>query len=325
MQNKVLNKIMKNKTYSIIVMTGATSSSKEFTVSAKLIRKSIIAISVLLLIFGFVIFDYLTVSFDKEKLKRLEKENGEKEQTIVQLTANFESLLERLKRMEDFKERIMVAAGLKSPYALQEVGRGGPESEDANEYSSVGNIGSTIELQPGKLVVPSKKQFGEELIAKSRDITQNAKDVEDALHYVENQINGQKARLAATPSLWPTRGYITDVFGMRHHPITGTWSLHNGLDIATQLGNKVYASADGYVLLTENSGALGNLICIDHGFGFSTRYGHLASFAVKEGARVKRGQVIGYVGSTGRSTAPHLHYEVIYMSKNQNPMNYIIE
>lgn len=317
---------MKNKTYSIIVMTGATSSSKEFNISAKLIRKSIIAISVLLLIFGFVIFDYLTVSFDKEKLKRLEKENGEKEKTIVQLTANFDSLLERLKRMEDFKERIMVAAGLKSPYALQEVGRGGPSAEDFNEYSaSVGDLGSAIEIQPGKLPTPSKTQFGEELINKTKDITQNAKGVEEALHYVESQINGQKSRLASTPALWPTRGYITDAFGMRNHPITGARSFHSGLDIATQLGNKIYATADGYVLLIENSGALGNLICIDHGFGLSTRYGHLSSFAVKEGDRVKRGQVIGYVGSTGRSTAPHLHYEVIYMSKNQNPMNYIIE
>jgi murein DD-endopeptidase MepM/ murein hydrolase activator NlpD len=156
-------------------------------------------------------------------------------------------------------------------------------------------------------------------------ITQNARGVEEALRYVQTQINGQKARLAATPSLWPTRGYITDTFGMRNHPITGGRSFHSGLDIATQLGNKVVAAADGYVLITDNAGVLGNLICIDHSFGLSTRYGHLASFAVKEGDRVKRGQVIGYVGSTGRSTAPHLHYEVIYMSKNQNPMNYIID
>ncbi|MCU0287083.1 MAG: M23 family metallopeptidase, partial [Acidobacteria bacterium] len=295
-------------------------------ISAKLIRKSIIAISVLLLIFGFVIFDYLTVSFDKEKLKRLEKENGEKEKTIVQLTADFESLLERLKRMEDFKERIMVAAGLKSPYALQEVGRGGPGSEDFSDYSGpVSDLGSAIEIQPGKLPTPLKKTPGEELINKTKDIAKNARGVEEALHYVESQINEQKSRLASTPALWPTRGYITDTFGMRNHPITGARSFHSGLDIATQYGNKIVAPADGYVLLTENSGVMGNLICIDHGFGLSTRFGHLASFSVKEGDKVKRGQVIGYVGNTGRSTAPHLHYEVIYMSKNQNPMNYIIE
>lgn len=317
---------MKNKNYSIIVMTGATSSNKEFVISSKLIKNSIIAFSVLLLIFGFVIFDYLTVSFDKEKMKRLEKENNEKEKTIVQLTANFESLNEQLKRMEDFKERIMVAAGLKSPYALQEVGSGGPGSEDSSEYSaSAGNLNGNLEIQPGIMAVPPKKPSSMELISKTGEITQNAKDMEEALRYVETQINGQKARLASTPALWPTRGYITDTFGMRNHPITGGRSFHSGLDIATQLGNKVVATADGYVLMTENSGMLGNLICIDHSFGLSTRYGHLASFAVKEGDRVKRGQVIGYVGSTGRSTAPHLHYEVIYMSKYQNPMNYIID
>lgn len=319
---------MKNKNYSIIVMTGATSSSKEFVISSKLIKNSIIAISVLLLIFGFVIFDYLTVSFDKEKMKRLEKENSEKEKTIVQLTANFELLNEQLKRMEEFKKKIMVAAGLQSPYALQEVGIGGPGSEDSSEFSTSvgnGNFGGKLETQPGKLAVPPQKPSGEDLINKTGAITQNAGDIEQTLRYVQSQINGQKARLAATPSLWPTRGYITDTFGMRNHPITGGRSFHSGLDIATQLGNKVVAAADGYVLITDNAGVLGNLICIDHSFGLSTRYGHLASFAVKEGDRVKRGQVIGYVGSTGRSTAPHLHYEVIYMSKNQNPMNYIID
>jgi hypothetical protein len=139
-------------------MTGATSSSKEFVISAKLIKNSIIAFSVLLLIFGFVIFDYLTVSFDKEKMKRLERENNEKEKTIVQLTANFESLNGQLKRMEEFKDKIMVAAGLTSPYALQEVGSGGPGPEDSGEYSSsVGNLGGNLEIQPGKLAVPPKK------------------------------------------------------------------------------------------------------------------------------------------------------------------------
>jgi murein DD-endopeptidase MepM/ murein hydrolase activator NlpD len=112
---------------------------------------------------------------------------------------------------------------------------------------------------------------------------------------------------------------------MRKHPITGKRQFHNGLDIATQLGNKVMATADGYVLITEHTSILGNLVGIDHGFGFSTRYGHLSSIAVKEGDRVKRGQVIGWVGNTGRSTAPHVHYEVIYMGKNQNPMNYIFD
>lgn len=315
---------MKNKNYSIIVVSGATSSSKDFVISSKLIRNSIAALSILLLIFGFVIFDYLTISFDKEKMNRLERENTEKKETIDKLTANFEKLAKDLNRMEIYKEKIMVAVGLTSPYALKEVGSGGPGFEDSVGSTSIENL-KDIESQRVKLTAPKKKQTNQEIIKRTEDITRKAKEVEQALQYVETQINEQKAKLASTPALWPTRGYITDTYGMRKHPITGKRHFHNGLDIATQLGNKVIATADGYVLITENTSILGNLIGIDHGFGFSTRYGHLSSFAVKEGDRVKRGQVIGWVGNTGRSTAPHLHYEVTYMGKTQNPMNYIFD
>jgi murein DD-endopeptidase MepM/ murein hydrolase activator NlpD len=311
---------MKKKNYSIIIVTGATSTNKEFVISSKLIKNSIFAFSLLLVIFGFVIFDYLTTSFDKEKMRRLERDNIEKEETIAKLTTNIKSLTQSLHKMEIYKERIMVAAGLQSPFALKQVGSGG-DSGDA----PVENVVNDIELQPAKIPTQTQKPIKRDILKTAEKVTEEAKGVEKALRFVESHINEQKAKLASTPALWPTRGYLTDSFGMRRHPITGKRHFHNGLDIATQHGNKVFAPADGFVLVTEYTHILGNLIHIDHGFGFASRYGHLASFAVKEGDRVKRGQVIGYVGNTGRSTAPHLHYEVIYMGKNQNPMNYIID
>lgn len=313
------------KNYSIIVVTGATSTNKEFVISSRLIKNSIIAFSFLLLIFGFVIFDYLTISFDKEKMKRLETENIEKEQTIAELNHKFEALNRSLKQMEVFKERIMVAMGLQSPYALREVGSGGFDAS-----SSINNVNSSMESPNVKNVnlkeaVNPKKINNEQIVENAGKITKNAKDVEKMIKFVEIHINEQKAKLAATPALWPTRGYLTDGFGWRTHPITGKKDFHKGLDVATQLGNKIVAPADGYISFTEKNVMMGLLIHIDHGFGFATRYGHMASMAVKEGDRVKRGQVIGYVGNTGRSTAPHLHYEVIYMNKNMNPMHYIFD
>jgi murein DD-endopeptidase MepM/ murein hydrolase activator NlpD len=301
-------------------VTGATSTNKEFVISSKLIKNSIIALSLLLLIFGFVIFDYLTISFDKEKMKRLESDNTEKEETIEKLTSNIKTLTQSLHKMEVYKDRIMVAAGLQSPFALKEVGSGGDSGG-----AQVENVISDIELQPAKTPIQEPKPVKRDILKTAEKVSMEAKGIERALRFVESHINEQKAKLASTPALWPTRGYLTDAFGMRTHPITGKRHFHNGLDIATQYGNKVIAPADGFVLVTEYTHILGNLIHIDHSFGFATRYGHLSSFAVKEGDRVKRGQVIGYVGSTGRSTAPHLHYEVIYMGKNQNPMNYIID
>ncbi len=316
---------MKQKNYSIIIVTGATSTNKEFVISSKLIKNSVFAFSVLLLIFGFVIFDYLTLSFDKEKMRRLEKENVAKEETIAKLTSNIHTLNKSLLRMENYRQKIMVATGLKSPFALREVGAGGPDGGVINGNIEPGKtINNTgINVEAPKLT--QKPEPSENVIQKSQQIIENAIDVEEALKYVESHINEQKARLASTPSVWPTRGYLTDAFGRRRHPFTGKISYHYGQDIATQHGNKVVTTADGYVLVTEYSNLLGNVVLIDHGFGFTTRYGHLASFNVKEGDRVKRGDVVGYVGNTGRSTAPHLHYEVIYMGKNQNPMKYIID
>lgn len=307
---------MKDKTYSIIIVTDATSTNKEFVVSSKLIRNSLLAFTALMLIFGFMIFDYLTISFDKEKMRKLEKDNVRKERTITKLSTEIKDINGRLGKIDDYTKRILVAVGLTSPNALKEVGAGGP--------AQVSNIGSDIEL-PNHSINLEPNPPKNKLINQVNDIGANTRQIEKSLKFVQDHINDQKIRLAHTPSLWPTRGYLTDVFGWRRNPITMKKQFHGGQDISTQLGNPVIATADGYILIAEYKGVLGNLIHIDHGFGYQTRYGHLSSFTVKEGDRVKRGQVIGKVGNTGRSTAPHLHYEVIYQGKQINPLNFVLD
>ena len=142
---------------------------------------------------------------------------------------------------------------------------------------------------------------------------------------MEKYVNQQKLQLAATPAIWPTRGYLSGVFGNRLHPFTGRYEFHNAIDIATQLGNKVIAPADGVILVAETRDYYGKMIIIDHGFGYVTRYGHLSGYNVREGQRVKRFDVIGYVGTTGRSNGPHLHYEVRYYEKPINPLDFILD
>ncbi|MCK5055998.1 MAG: M23 family metallopeptidase [Candidatus Aminicenantes bacterium] len=307
---------MKNKSYSIIIVTDATSTNKEFVVSSKLIRNSILAFSVLMIILGFMIFDYLTISFDKEKMSKLETDNIQKTTIITRLSSEIKDINGRLVKIDDYTKRILVAIGLTSPNALKEVGTGGP--------AQVRNIGSDIEL-PNQVIDLKKDQPKNNLVDQVNSIGANAKQIEKSLKFVQDHINDQKIRMAHTPSLWPTRGYLTDTYGWRKNPITGKKQFHAGQDIATQLGNPVIATADGYILIAEYKGVLGNLIHIDHGFDYQTRYGHLSSFTVKEGDRVKRGQVIGNVGNTGRSTAPHLHYEVIYQGKQINPLHFILD
>jgi murein DD-endopeptidase MepM/ murein hydrolase activator NlpD len=135
----------------------------------------------------------------------------------------------------------------------------------------------------------------------------------------------QRELLASTPSTWPLRGYLSGGFGNRADPFTGVRDFHPGIDISVPRGTNVTAPADGVVVLAATRGGYGNIIVIDHGYQTMTRYGHLDGFNVRPGQRVKRGDVIGFSGNSGRSTAPHLHYEVWVNDQMRNPIEYIID
>ena len=125
------------------------------------------------------------------------------------------------------------------------------------------------------------------------------------------------------PSLWPVRGQITAGFGQRMDPFSGEGAFHPGLDISVPFGTKVQATADGIVLEAGPESGYGNAILIDHGYGLTTKYGHLSRIFVVVGQELKRGQVIGSVGMTGKTTGPHLHYEVHIHDTPVNPMRYL--
>src|SRR5687767_1602533 len=144
--------------------------------------------------------------------------------------------------------------------------------------------------------------------------------LETRLMSVRSGVERRQALAAATPTMWPIAGWITSSFGGRQDPFDGSDDFHSGLDIKARHGQEVYAPADGIVETAAYNGAYGNMITVNHGFDITTRYGHLSRFAVSAGTHVVRGQVIGYVGSTGRSTSPHLHYEVLVNGQLTNPL-----
>jgi murein DD-endopeptidase MepM/ murein hydrolase activator NlpD len=144
--------------------------------------------------------------------------------------------------------------------------------------------------------------------------------LESRLSVVSRTVDRRNALAAATPSIWPAHGWLTSTMGHRTDPLTGGDDFHAGLDIAGERGQPVYATAAGTVTHVGYQGGYGNLIVLDHGFGLQTRYGHLLDYTVKDGANVQRGDVIGHVGNTGRSTGYHLHYEVLANGKLLNPL-----
>ena len=144
--------------------------------------------------------------------------------------------------------------------------------------------------------------------------------IESRLDTVRTGVERRQALAAATPSIWPVAGWLSSAYGNRRDPFTGGPDFHPGLDISANHGEAVYATGSGSVSTASVNGAYGNLVVIDHGFGLTTRYGHLSRFNVMAGQHVSRGDVIGFVGSTGRSTSPHLHYEILVNGRLTNPL-----
>jgi len=144
--------------------------------------------------------------------------------------------------------------------------------------------------------------------------------LESRLRSVQSDVDKRNALAAATPSIWPANGWLTSTVGNRQDPITGERDFHAGLDIAADRGSQVFSTADGTVIQASYESGYGNLVVVDHGYGLQTRYGHLSAYRVSVGAHVRRGDLVGLVGSTGRSTGSHLHYEVRVNDRLLNPL-----
>ena len=145
--------------------------------------------------------------------------------------------------------------------------------------------------------------------------------LELGLRGVRSDVERRHALAAATPSIWPAIGWLSSSFGYRPDPLSGARGHHSAIDISADKGSRVVATADGTVESAGYNGNYGNLLVVDHGFGVKTKYGHLQGFAVKQGAAVRRGDVVGYVGATGRTTGPHLHYEILANGQLIDPMD----
>jgi len=148
--------------------------------------------------------------------------------------------------------------------------------------------------------------------------------LESRLASVRSQVESQQALGRATPSTWPIIGWLTSVYGNRKDPFTGQPDFHTGLDISAEYGTPIKATADGVVESAGYNGNYGNSVVIDHGYGIGTRFGHMSRIAVRPGQKVVRGEIVGYVGATGRATSSHLHYEILLNGSPINPLKFLL-
>jgi len=162
----------------------------------------------------------------------------------------------------------------------------------------------------------------------TRDLTALGEEInsrERSLRELKAFIEEKASILAATPTILPTKGLVTAGYGYRKSPFTGKREFHEGMDIAALHGTPVVATADGIVRFAGPAATYGNVVFIDHGHGFATAYGHNSTIRVHARQRVRRGDVIAYVGNTGRTTGPHVHYEVHVDGVASNPMKYAVD
>jgi len=303
--------------YSVVFFQGATASPKRFCVSKRWFRiGGYSALAVLLSIVSSLIFfsqKYYHLAGDEVELTELRRESKirkiEAEKIAVQVK-NFESDMARLGRFEE-KLRVITALENSPQSSVKELGVGG----------SYGLSSSSLETS----LEYEAKELANKLSNNLGHLTIQAKIKTVSFQELDQFFKNQKSFLQSTPSIWPTRGWVTSGFGYRKSPFTGLREKHEGWDIGSRAGSAIRATADGMVSVAGRERGYGKLVEIDHGYGVLTRYGHNSKNLVKIGSRVKRGQIIALVGSTGRSTGPHLHYEVLVNGVPTNPKNYILE
>ncbi|PYR39785.1 MAG: hypothetical protein DMF93_12965 [Acidobacteria bacterium] len=239
----------------------------------------------------------------------LDVENGSYRAATGELTAQIQSLETVINDLgaRSQLDPVQARAMQKLPAVIKTRASGG---------STVAQSAAVAELAKAALSSP------DDTFGVLRDLLQG---LESRLRYVRRDVERREALAAATPSIWPAHGWLTGTFGGRSDPFTGEPGYHQGLDISTEKGQPVFATADGTIESAAYTGDYGNLIVVQHGFGLVTRYGHLSAFHVKPGQAVKRGEVIGYVGATGRATGAHLHYEIVANGRLINPLQLLTE
>ncbi|MBW2701504.1 MAG: M23 family metallopeptidase [Deltaproteobacteria bacterium] len=312
------------KRFTIMVVPDRSATVRRFRISkASLLFGLWTLIGFFLLVVGGTvggIYFYGSVSGELEENDRLRYENLELRSQLLGVHQKVTSVQSILDRVERFDSKLRTITQLHDPDRHLALGPFDAKKDDDLDDPD-GTVTDPLVLSIGENPLAAVGLMGKRL----EELVSEAERREGSINELEVYLRGQKVRLASTPSIWPTRGWLTSGFGTRLDPYTGKRTMHSGIDIANQQGVSIMAPARGTVTFAGSSGGFGKVIVVDHGFGMRTRYAHLSEIAVQVGDRVKRGDQIAKLGNTGRSTGPHLHYEVEVNGICENPMNYILE
>jgi murein DD-endopeptidase MepM/ murein hydrolase activator NlpD len=305
------------KKISFVILSNTGAPARQICASKTAIRLFGVFALACLVLFGYVVYDYYNLKLTTERLQLREvtlstqlNEIHNQRRQIQEFSNDINSLKDKLVALNQFESKIRIIANIEKT------------DESDNIFGVGGSIPEDLDAQ-----LPLKEKHNS-LIREMHDrvdqlsvASLNQKDgFESLLKNLENQQN----LLASTPAIRPVRGWTTSKFGYRISPFTGRREFHKGYDIATKKGTPILATAAGVVTFVGRKGLLGKTIVVNHGHGMVTTYAHCDKFLKKRGEKVKRWEPIALVGNTGRSTGPHVHYQVSLNGLPVNPEKYIV-
>jgi murein DD-endopeptidase MepM/ murein hydrolase activator NlpD len=335
-----------NRFYTILIVPEKTSQVRRFVIPNWLFRGAAIGTALISLIAVVMVLDYWYVMGEVGENKQLKMENRRLRQEVQVFKNKMETIEGTMDRVKTFATRLKVITNIedrnnlletlnqKLPDAAENIGTTVPGAITTTAEASADASTSTASAI-ASTAVPAKNSDDPEEMLLRRDYEQldsrfslintDSLYLEQMLQDQYELLADQKSFLAALPTRRPAVGYFTSGFGVRKSPFGGKNKMHEGLDIANHAGTTIKAPADGVVVFANTKSGYGQTVILDHGYGLETLYGHTKKILVAKGQKVKRGDAIALMGSTGRSTGPHVHYEVHVNGTPVDPLSYILE
>ena len=345
--------------YTIMLVVDATAPVRRFQVPRATVKRAVIGAVVATLIACIGLWDYTRMRAGNGELGDLRIEVAEQREQIQRFEQMLQQADLKLQHVRELERKVRIIANLPGAAGIggediTEIAPGyAPPPTHAPSYvpgPSAGLMppaGVPLERGPMSRAAPPAgpaegpalppelmeqegiTSLGAQKVALLSDaadlLAVNASERGDSLLLLVGALEEKGHRLASMPSVWPAKGWLTSRFGPRVSPFTGRRQLHAGIDIAARAGTPIHSPARGRVKSVGSRGPLGNSLIIDHGYGLRTFYGHTKEIFVKPGETVERGQKVAEIGSSGRSTGPHLHYAIHVEGKARDPLNYIFD
>jgi murein DD-endopeptidase MepM/ murein hydrolase activator NlpD len=300
----------KTQVFTVIVVSDHSQAVRKFRLPRKWLKNLAYGGAGAVLVGLLTVGHYFALLGASSENAVLKEENAQLRSQILLVQEKVAHISATLDRVERFDAKLRTAVTqLQDPERNLAIGPVGNSEADAAIPGPAPAGEANLSALPGKL----------------SSLETEAARQEQSLRELQEYFDDQRSLLASTPSIWPTRGWVTSDFGTRIDPYTAERKMHHGMDIATPHGQVIYTPSDGSVVFIGTEGGYGKVLVIDHGYGVKTRFGHLSEIHVRLGDRVSRGAKVASVGNTGRSTGPHLHYEVRVNGIPENPRKFILE